>query len=172
VHDDLGVRKGGRNVGGRVAVIGVLVSDQDVAQRERPFGNRPEDRRGQAGGVDQRGRPSVVEEEQVAVGGVRIVGVMAHVAGQLHVRFPPPQGRIGELPGVEAQKLGQRTRLGLVRSAPTLLPLGDVVGGETAARRQGGGVEARSARRFAQDVAEIVFEHGRSLCSPGSRLRL
>ena len=35
VHHDLGIRKGARDVGGRIAVVGVFVGDEDVAQRER-----------------------------------------------------------------------------------------------------------------------------------------
>ncbi len=76
------------------------------------------------------------------------------------MRVPALGGGVGELAWVEAEQLRERPRLGIVGGAVAFLPLGDVVGREAAARGQGGGVEARSARRLAQDVAEIVFQHG------------
>ena len=100
-----GVGEGPRNVGRRVAMVGVLVRDQDVAERERTLGDRIEDRRRQTGRIDQRGRASVVEEEEITVGGMRIVRVMAHVTGQRDVRFPAPRGGVGEFSRVESQQL-------------------------------------------------------------------
>ncbi len=97
--------------------------------------------------------------------------VVAHVAGQGHVRLPAPGGGVGQFARIEAEQLGQRARLGVTRGALALLPLGDVVGRQAAAGGQGGGVEAGSARRLAEDVAEIVFEHRGSLCPRGSRVR-
>ncbi len=80
MHHDLRIRKGARDIGGRIAVVGVLVRDEDVAKRVRPFGDRVQDRLRIAGRIDQRRRLAVVQKEEVAVGGMRIVRMMADVA--------------------------------------------------------------------------------------------
>ena len=91
---------------------------------------------------------------------MRVVRVVPDVAGQRDVRFPAPRGRIGQFARIETVQFRQRTRRALVGRAVAFFPRRDVAGFEAGAGGQGRIVEAGAARRLAQDVGEVVFEHG------------
>ena len=158
VHDDLRVGKRARDVGGRIAMIGVFVRDQDVPQMVRPFSDGVEDRLRMTGGIDQRRRPAVFEEEEVAVGRMRVVRMMAHVVGVRIVGMPAPRGRVGELPRIEAQDLGERPGLVVGRRAVARGPRADRRFGEPGRAGQLRGPDPGAALGLAQDVAKIVLE--------------
>ena len=87
---------------------------------------------GMPAGVDQCCRSPVVEEEQVAVRGMRVVRMVPHVARQRLMRVPALSGRVGELARIEAEQLRERPRRRFVGCAVAFLPFGDLAGREAA----------------------------------------
>jgi thioredoxin reductase (NADPH) len=134
-----------------------------ASQRERTVGDGVEDRRGQAGRIDQRRRPAVVEKEEIAVRGVRVVRVMPHVGRQLHVWVPRAGGPLGELPRIEAEVRRQFPRFVFSGNAVAAEPARQRGRGDPAAMRQRRRVEPPATRRLAQDIGKVVFEHSAPL---------
>jgi hypothetical protein len=158
MHDDLRVGKRARDVCCGIAVVGVLVRDEDIAQVVRAIVDRAQQGAGESGRIDQRRRPSVVKEKEVAVRGVRRVGVMAHVVRNRRLGRPPLGRSIGELAGIQAEQRRERARLVLAGNAVAARPAGDRVRSEPAAPRERIRVESRAAHRFAENVPRIVLE--------------
>jgi len=163
MHHDLGLGKRFGDLAGRVAMVRVLVGDQNVAQSVRPFADGAHEVLRNPRRIDQGCGATVFEKEEVAVRGVRILRMVTHVGRHAHVRFPALRGRVGELAGIEAQSRADRPALFLARDAVATGPGLYIVEAEAGFRRDLCVTDPRAAFGLAQYVAKFIFEH-RDLC--------
>ena len=119
----------------------------------RPVGDRAQDVRRDAGRIDQRRAPAVVEKEEVAVGGVRILRMVAHVGQRRRGGASARRRASASLPG-SRRRTGRSRALALPSRCPVLCH-------SRCRRRRCRCASAKraasrpvAARRLAQDVAK------------------